>query len=157
MSLNYTYETLLDRAYQQIEELAKPKQIKIKPPIIERKGKKTYWANFIEICESIHRETEHIKLFLFTELGCGGSVDIIGGLNIEGKFLQNQIESVLKKYINEYIICNTCRSSNTQFIKDDRITLLQCGQCKSQKKISNIQQGFKATTRAQRRADRNTE
>ncbi len=156
-TLDYTYDSLLNRVYEQIEELSQPKKIKVKPPIINKKGKKTYWSNFTEICKILNRDIEHVKGFLFAELGCGGSIDGVGGLNIDGKYQQIQIENMIKKYIKEYIICNTCKSPNTNFVKDARVTFLTCSQCKSQRKINSIQQGFQATTKAQRIAKRNAE
>lgn len=48
------------------------------------------------------RSEEHVAQFLFAELGTTGSVDGSRRLVIKGKYLQKQIENVLRRYIGEW-------------------------------------------------------
>ena len=41
-------------------------------------------------------------------------------------FQQKQIESILRRYIREYVTCHTCRSPNTFLAKRNRLYFLQC-------------------------------
>lgn len=75
---------------------------KIPPPQCLREGnKKTIFANLPEICRRMKRSEEHVTQFLFAELGTYGSTDGSRRLVIKGKFLQKQIENVLRRYISE--------------------------------------------------------
>lgn len=73
---------------------------KIPPPQCLREGnKKTIFANIAEICKRMKRSEEHVTQFLFAELGTTGSTDGSRRLVIKGKFLQKQIENVLRRYV----------------------------------------------------------
>lgn len=77
------------------------KSYKIPPPQCLREGnKKTIFANIAEICKRMKRTEEHVTSFLFAELGTSGSTDGSRRLVIKGKFLQKQIENVLRRYIS---------------------------------------------------------
>lgn len=76
------------------------KSHKIPPPQCLREGnKKTIFANIAEICKRMKRSEEHVTQFLFAELGTTGSTDGSRRLVIKGKFMQKQIENVLRRYI----------------------------------------------------------
>ena len=73
---------------------------RIPPPQCLREGnKKTIFANIAEICKRMKRTDEHVRHFLFAELGTSGSVDGNRRLVIKGRFQQKQIENVLRRYI----------------------------------------------------------
>lgn len=79
------------------------KSYKIPPPQCLREGnKKTIFANIAEISKRMKRSEEHVTSYLFTELGTNGSTDGSRRLVIKGKFLQKQIENVLRRYIGMY-------------------------------------------------------
>ncbi|CAG8779976.1 8175_t:CDS:2, partial [Gigaspora rosea] len=76
------------------------------PPSVHREGneKKTNFTNISDICERMHRQPEHVIQFLFGELGTSGSIDGSQRLVIRGRFVQKQIETVLRRYIVEYVV-----------------------------------------------------
>jgi translation initiation factor 2 subunit 2 len=77
--------------------------IRIPPPQCLREGnKKTIFANISEISKRMKRSEEHVTSYLFTELGTNGSTDGSRRLVIKGKFLQKQIENVLRRYIGMF-------------------------------------------------------
>lgn len=81
------------------------KSYKIPPPQCLREGnKKTIFANIAEICKRMKRTDEHVTQFLFAELGTTGSTDGSRRLVIKGKFLQKQIENVLRRYISTFTV-----------------------------------------------------
>ena len=67
-----------------------------------------------------------------------------------------QIESLLKKYIVEYVTCHMCRSPGTVLSRDSvtRLYFVKCETCKSTRSVAPIKAGFHATSRADRRAAR---
>lgn len=94
----------------------KPKFV-MRPPQVLRVGtKKTSFANFTEICRTLHRfvdsmgklnrismkllpcrQPKHLLDFLLAELGTSGSVDGNSQLIIKGRFQPKQIENVLRR------------------------------------------------------------
>ena len=150
---DYTYEELLNLVFMQIREknpdLAKgeKKKLTMRPPQVLRVGtKKTSFANFLEICKLLHRPQKHLQAFLLAELGTSGSVDQNNQLIIKGRFSQKQIETVLRRYIKEYVVCQTCRSPDTILQKDTRLFFLQCETCSSRRSVASIKSGFQAVT-----------
>jgi translation initiation factor 2 subunit 2 len=119
--------------------------------------KKTLWVNYDEICQMMHRSPDHVFQFMMAELGTEGSIDGNKRLVIRGKFIPKYIESLLRKYIMEYVVCPMCRSFNTDLSRDpaSRLFFVACNDCGSSRSVAQIRAGFHAQTRADRRALRN--
>ncbi|KAK7571933.1 hypothetical protein V9T40_014405 [Parthenolecanium corni] len=150
---DYTYDELLNRVFEIMREknpdmvAGKKQKFIMRPPQVVRIGtKKTSFANFNEICKTLHRLPKHLLDFLLAELGTSGSVDGNNQLIIKGRFQQKQIENVLKRYIKEYVTCHTCRSPETILQKDTRLFFLQCETCGSRCSVASIKSGFQAVT-----------
>lgn len=150
---DYTYDELIDHVFSIIRannpelNAGEKKRFVLKPPTVLRVGtKKTSFANFLEICKLVHRQPKHMQAFLLAELGTSGSVDANNQLIIKGRFQQIQIENVLRRYIKEYVACQTCRSPNTILQKETRLFFLQCEKCGSRRSVSSIKSGFQAVT-----------
>lgn len=150
---DYTYDELLKRVFEIIldknPDMAagrKPKFV-MRPPQVLRVGtKKTSFANFTDICKTLHRQPKHLLDFLLAELGTSGSMDGNQQLIIKGRFQSKQIENVLRRYIKEYVTCHTCRSPETILQKDTRLFFLQCESCGSRCSVASIKSGFQAVT-----------
>jgi len=147
----YTYDDLLSRVFNIIREknpnVIEGEKIKLtlKPPQVARIGtKRTSFSNFGEICKSLKRQEKHLHQYLLAELGTNGSIDANNALIIKGRFQQKQIESVLRSYIKEYVICKTCRSPDTLLQKEERLSVLLCNNCRSRYFVSGIKTGFQA-------------
>lgn len=158
----YTYPELLDRIMNLLHrhnpDLMEKKRRTMKPPQLTRVGtKKTLWVNFQEICTMMQRPPEHVFQFFMAELGTEGSIDGNQRLVIRGKYVPKYIESLLRKYILEYVTCQMCRSPNTELTKDSvsRLHFSKCRDCGSSRSVAPIRSGYHATSRADRRAARN--
>merc|ERR1712227_455420 len=81
---------------------------------------------------------EHLIQFLFAELGTSGSIDGEKRLVLKGKFQPKQMESVLRRYILEYVTCKTCKSMNTELKREsaNRLHFLSCKACGSTRSVS---------------------
>ena len=150
---DYTYDELLALVFTTIREknpdlaTGEKKRLVMRPPQVLRVGtKKSSFANFLEICKLLHRPQKHMQAFLLAELGTSGSVDANNQLIIKGRFVQKQIESVLRRYIKEYVACQTCRSPETILQKETRLFFVQCETCGSRKSVQSIKSGFQALT-----------
>lgn len=151
-----SYDELLSRFFnilkQNNPELAGEKsstKFRIPPPVCQRDGKKTIFVNIEEICEKLQRSTDHLIQYLYAELGTSGSIDGQKRLIIKGKFVGKQMETVLRRYILEYVTCKTCKSINTELKKEqsNRLFFLVCKSCGSTRSVSTIKTGFQATVK----------
>ena len=155
----YTYKEMLDRVVGILQdknpELGEKRRHTMKPPQLMRVGtKKTLWVNFQEICNQMSRSAEHVYQFFMAELGTEGSIDGTQRLVIRGKYVPKYIESLLRKYIVNYVTCQMCRSPNTTLTRDSvsRLYFCHCQDCGSSRSVAPIRAGFHAQTRADRRA-----
>jgi len=146
---DYTYTELLRRITKTLRlqnpELSGRKRYTIVPPQAYRESnKKTIFANLSEICKRMHRQPEHVIQFLFAELGTTGTVDGQQRLVIKGRFQQKQLETVLRRYIVEYVTCKICKSPDTLLSKENRLYFMTCESCGSRRSVSAIKTGFQA-------------
>eukprot|EP00467_Chlorarachnion_reptans_P021002 CAMPEP_0114532572 /NCGR_PEP_ID=MMETSP0109-20121206/26748_1 /TAXON_ID=29199 /ORGANISM="Chlorarachnion reptans, Strain CCCM449" /LENGTH=162 /DNA_ID=CAMNT_0001715667 /DNA_START=116 /DNA_END=604 /DNA_ORIENTATION=- len=103
----YPYTELLDRCFALLNErnpnLNVKKKYVIPEPTIHRVGtRRTCWANFPRTCEMLHRNNEHLQAYVLAELGADASNDGNGRLVIKGRYVPQQIKSLLKKYITSH-------------------------------------------------------
>jgi translation initiation factor 2 subunit 2 len=158
---DYTYTEMLERVNSLLREknpaLSTRKRHVLPPPEMVRVGtRKTMWANFPKICMALHRQITHVQSFVLAETGTQGSIDGNQRLVLKGRFTPKQIESLLKKYIVEYVTCHMCRNPETTLTRDSirRLYFIQCESCNSTRSVAPIKSGFHATSRADRRAAR---
>jgi translation initiation factor 2 subunit 2 len=157
---DYTYQELLSRITKILRannpELAgEKKKINMVLPVVNREGsKKSAFVNVVEVCKRLNRASDHVIQFLLAELGTTGSTDATNSLIIRGRFQQKQIEAVIKRYVQEYVQCKTCKSPDTVLIKENRLYFHKCEVCGSSRTVSAIKSGFKAQTE-KRSAQRN--
>lgn len=140
----YSYLVLLDRVYDELKSKnpslgAGESRNQIPVPQIERYGsKKTAVANFKKICDAINRSMEEVKDFIEKELSTVGSIDSMNCLILK---LQNvktiQFESIIIKYVDEYVKCHACKKINTTLNKEDRITVLKCNLCQATRTVTS--------------------
>uniref|UniRef100_A0A7S3L6C2 Translation initiation factor IF2/IF5 domain-containing protein n=1 Tax=Amphora coffeiformis TaxID=265554 RepID=A0A7S3L6C2_9STRA len=159
---DYSYGELLERVVDLLQtnnpDLVEKKRTRIKPPQLQMlSSKKTLWVNFQEICSMMQRDPQHVFSFFMAELGTEGSMDGNQRLIIRGKFVAKYIESLLRKYVVEYVTCEMCRSPNTDLVKNQasRLYFCTCRDCGSSRSVAPIRSGYHATSRADRRAARN--
>lgn len=150
---DYTYQELLDRVFSIMRAknpdmvAGEKRRFVMKPPQVTRVGtRKSAFVNFTDICKMLHRQPDHLLQFLFAELGTSGSVDSSNALVIRGRFQQKQIESVLRRYIREYVTCRNCKSPDTILVKENRLHFMQCQTCRSRCSVASIKSGFQAVT-----------
>ncbi|EPE05091.1 eukaryotic translation initiation factor 2 beta subunit [Ophiostoma piceae UAMH 11346] len=146
------YSMMLRRFYHTLEQKnpdhasSGSRSYKIPPPQCMREGnKKTIFANITEVAKRMKRTEDHITLYLLAELGTSGSVDGSRRLVIRGRFQQQHIENVLRKYILEYVVCKTCKSPDTELNKgENRLYFITCNSCGSRRSVTAIKTGFSA-------------
>merc|ERR1712187_228661 len=160
----YEYKFLLERLYKIIEDknpsLGTTKKYVMRPPQIVRVGStKVGWVNFTEICHLMNRPPDHVTTFVLAEFGTEGSMAGDGQLILKGRYQPKHAESLLRKYIKEFVTCAMCKSANTTLSRDSstRLYVVACGNCGASRTASSIKQGYHAVTRADRRAAKQKE
>ncbi|GMH19345.1 hypothetical protein Nepgr_021186 [Nepenthes gracilis] len=131
---DYVYEELLGRVFSILREnnpelAGDRRRTVMRPPQVLREGtKKTVFVNFMDLCKTMHRQPEHVMTFLLAEMGTSGSLDGQQRLVVKGRFAPKNFEGILRRYVNEYVICNGCKSSDTILSKENRLFFLRCEQ-----------------------------
>ncbi|KAL2931481.1 Eukaryotic translation initiation factor 2 subunit beta [Bienertia sinuspersici] len=147
---DYLYEELLGRVFNILREnnpelAGDRRRTVMRPPQVLREGtKKTVFVNFMDLCKTMHRQPEHVMTFLLAEMGTSGSLDGQQRLVVKGRFAPKNFEGILRRYVNEYVICNGCKSSDTILSKENRLFFLRCEQCGSGRSVAQIKAGFVA-------------
>lgn len=147
---DYKYEELLDRVFNILREnnpdlAGDRRRTVMRPPQVLREGtKKTVFVNLMDLCKTMHRQPEHVIMFLLAEMGTSGSLDGQQRLVVKGRFAPKNFEGILRRYINEYVICNGCKSPDTILSKENRLFFLRCEQCGSSRSVAPIKAGFVA-------------
>ncbi|KAH1263060.1 Eukaryotic translation initiation factor 2 subunit beta [Glycine max] len=117
----------------------------MRPPQVLREGtKKTVFVNFMDLCKTMHRQPDHVMAFLLAELGTSGSLDGQQRLVVKGRFAPKNFEGILRRYVNEYVICLGCKSPDTILTKENRLFFLRCEKCGSGRSVAPIKAGFVA-------------
>lgn len=145
--MNFTTEQLIDRAYDKLNEInqinKKNKQKKsfVKPEIVNH-NRKSYITNFTKFCDSINRDIESVKKFINKDMNTITSImgdnimdDETTGLKFNMTYKSSQIMNCITNYMKTYVLCELCKSGNTEILKIDRISYISCDSCKSRKAI----------------------
>jgi putative translation initiation factor aIF-2 beta subunit len=137
--MDYETDFLLDRAYKLLEEKkVKTKESQYEPPqaeVMKYGSKKTGVINFKTICKTLLRTENELMKYILGEFSCQGSITGQHELIINGKFNEKSVQSVLNKYIKKYVLCYVCKSSKTKLAKENRLTILECENCKSKTSV----------------------
>ncbi|CAI9776528.1 unnamed protein product [Fraxinus pennsylvanica] len=147
---DYEYEELLGRVFNILREnnpelAGDRRRTVMRPPQVLREGtKKTVFVNFMDLCKTMHRQPEHVMTFLLAEMGTSGSLDGQQRLVVKGRFAPKNFEGILRRYINDYVICNGCKSPDTVLSKENRLFFLRCEKCGSGRSVAPIKAGFRA-------------
>lgn len=156
-----TYDDLLARLYKTMGVLQDAGSgVKVQRPRMEKIGsKKSAWLNFRATCETLTRAEDHISTFMSSETGTLVSVTQDGALLFRGNFVANKIESCIRKYMENYVKCPMCMSTQTVLKRDSdtRLMMLECGKCRAIRSVENISTGFHATTKADRKKEKEHE
>ncbi|CAN8300893.1 unnamed protein product [Cochlearia groenlandica] len=147
---DYMYEELLGRVFNILREnnpelAGDRRRTVMRPPQVLREGtKKTVFVNFMDLCKTMHRQPDHVMNFLLAELGTSGSLDGQQRLVVKGRFAPKNFEGILRRYVNEYVICFGCKSPDTILSKENRLFFLRCEKCGSGRSVAQIKAGFVA-------------
>ena len=99
------------------------------PPVdVMWEGQRTYLRNFSDFPKILRRDSAKLLQYLSKEFAVpaeriGDSAMFVGRRD------PDDFTRLLKIYVNEYIMCPTCKSPDTRTEKDKRISFLICEAC----------------------------
>jgi translation initiation factor 2 beta subunit (eIF-2beta)/eIF-5 len=132
-----TFEQMMDEAYMFFSETIKQHQKLIIPDIKTNiETTRLHFTNINNILKIIRRTPEHFSSWLTDEIPDKPnnwiSSDKEDGLIIHGKFRKDtEIGKLVLKYVNMFVVCNSCKSTNTDMTKTQFI----CNDCNMSKFI----------------------
>ena len=131
--VNSNYETMIDpmevenidviefdydqRMNSILSIVVKETVVKLPPLELERDHSKMLFSNFQVIVGRLNTQAEHLMEFLIVELGLPShcfSLTAEGKLKIRKVVKQGQLETILKAYVKEYMVCRACKSMMTK-------------------------------------------
>jgi translation initiation factor 2 subunit 2 len=125
------YTQLLDGIYEILSDnnqFFENKNVNISKPDIKYENRKTFWYNYGKNCSQVNRNVEQIKKFIDKEMAVETSINDKSNLILRGKYNFAMIAGVYKKYIKNYVQCSTCKSMETEIIRNssNRLDYLKC-------------------------------
>jgi translation initiation factor 2 subunit 2 len=135
--INYLIERFSDK-YKDITGNSNSGKFKtiIKAPEIQSFNKKIFIQNFKDVCASINRDLQEVSSYISKELVVQTSISANGTLVIHGTYRKNQIESIVKKYVINFVQCPLCKTQDTKIEKNNRINYIICNRCHAKSSIS---------------------
>ena len=100
-------------------------------------GNKTIISNFFQIANLIGRDVNHMLKYLFKELAAYGETR--NNLLILGrKISASNINEKIKKYVNEFVLCNECGKPDTKLEKQGNVSIMRCLACGARKPVKTV-------------------
>ena len=128
------FNVMLDEIYEKIENNNNHYNVKLPDYILIKNGSKITWKNVKEFLKIMKRQPEHFFNFINFETSnrvLWVSESKSDGLNFLYKVKVDALNVIVNKYLNEYVICKSCKGLNTKLEKDQQIRKykLQCKCC----------------------------
>ncbi|MHA1378040.1 MAG: translation initiation factor IF-2 subunit beta [Candidatus Helarchaeota archaeon] len=131
------YEKLLKRAMKTIpKNVFEHSRFTIPSVTTFIEGRNTNVANFKEIADKLRRPPEYILKYLLGELATRGYYKDKQGVAVfKGRFQNNSLNNLLKKFTEKFIRCANCRRPDTHIVREGRFSYLVCEACGSKRSI----------------------
>jgi translation initiation factor 2 beta subunit (eIF-2beta)/eIF-5 len=122
MTFEYDLNTMIDEAYTYLENEAKGEPLRLPVLDLEINTTRLHWKNVKTYLKTISRHPDHFMDFLKREL-VGKDISWYSsskadGLLIQGRFQKKEeITRMAIKYVENYVLCPSCKKSNTTLKK----------------------------------------
>ena len=123
------YEDMLKKATEEMPSSVHERQ-RFEVPKVKGhlEGSKTIISNLDQISTSLARPPEHLFKFLLKELATPGTVRK-GKAILGAKVSASKINDKIEKYTHDFVLCKECGKPETQFVKENNLTYVQCQAC----------------------------
>lgn len=135
---NTDFEIMVNNAYSMMENNLNVDKLVLPKINIEITPSRVHWKNIKEFLKVINREPNHFIDFLKSEMS-SYTIDWISGSKSDGilfqgkRLKQSNIEDIMVKYVSLYVVCSSCKKTNTFMIKQPELKKykMECNDCHS--------------------------
>jgi translation initiation factor 2 subunit 2 len=136
--MEYDYEALLRRARSLIPDVAlKRERLEIPRPNHAVIGMRTLIYNFRELADALDRDPQHVLKFLSGEMATAATMQGARAI-FQGKFPQDTLERLLKRYVEVFVVCPICKRPDTKIVREKRLSFLICNACGARSSIKQL-------------------
>ncbi|KPV64904.1 MAG: Translation initiation factor 2 subunit beta [Candidatus Bathyarchaeota archaeon BA1] len=129
---------MLRRAYSQLPpEVFEHRRFETPRPHSSTIGMRTILHNYKEICDALRRDPHHVLGFLAREMATAGAIDGVRAI-FQGKFPQDTLERLIKRYADEFVICPICKRPDTKLVRERRLWFLVCEACGARSSVRGL-------------------
>ncbi len=123
------YDDLLNRGKSELPgNIVSRSRFEVPSAKVTHEGKKSIVTNLGDICSRLDRDPDAVAKYLLRELGTAGSRSE-GRLFLNGTFSADDIDVVIKKYVETFVMCRECHLPDTRLQKEGRRTFIRCEAC----------------------------
>jgi len=121
------------------EELAGTGSLRLELPVIQRIPKHTVVANWPTLHAALTVDgvggdpayASHLQEFMNADLSTSSSVNADGQLILKGFWREDDVRSLLRRYVATYKRCLQCRGYNTGLVSVDGVIKVRCARCRT--------------------------
>jgi translation initiation factor 2 beta subunit (eIF-2beta)/eIF-5 len=134
-----TYAALLADVMAHKEELADAGSLRLELPVLDRIPKHTVVANWPVLYGPLTvagvggepTYAAHLQAFLERDLSTSSSVNAEGQLILRGFWREEDLRSLMRRYVATYKRCLQCRGYNTGLVTVDGVVKVRCARCRT--------------------------
>jgi len=123
------YKKLLEKARESLpEDIRNTSRFEIPKVIGHIQGNNTIISNFFQIAKHLNRDQGQLLKYVLKELATPGKINgqrIIFGSKISAKLINSKI----KQYVLNYVLCAECRKPDTKLIEEKGQYSIKCTAC----------------------------
>lgn len=137
-----SYQRMLESIESLAESAGAEKtKLHLPGPEVGRLPKKSVWTNSVAFFDALKKVTpdatesvpleEHFQEFLMRELATTLTVKGDGQYLIKGRFNENNMRSMISKYLKKFHMCKQCGALETSLMRQDKVHKILCSKCTS--------------------------
>ena len=132
-----TFEDMLDDLYNNLDLKKSNPRIVLPEPVLIKSGHKTIWKNPNEFLVIFNRSHTDLGNFINAETNATLnwiSESVLDGCIFSSKVKKDYIYEVFKKYVNERVICKSCKSLDTILERNQELRKynFKCNNCNNE-------------------------
>lgn len=134
------FDNMLNEAYSLLGLKEENNKLILPDLLLEYGTTKVHWINIEHFLKTINRPSNHFIKWLNKEIP-NININWLSNLETDGLLLHNKnikkdyLINILLKYINNYVICSSCKSYNTIIQKNNKQYEFICLNCEMKKYI----------------------
>ena len=120
------YKELLAKARKELPESVFEKERFVIPKVKGHiQGNKTVINNFLQICDALHREPQHVLKYVSRAIATPGELKKSGSLLVGAKVPASRINQAIQDYAELYVFCPDTGKPDTVLEKEGSLTYLK--------------------------------